>query len=152
MLFPSLEHRVEFGDSCNLATKKSRRSSLGIRCHRRHPAGGLLGAAVCKNEWPLFSSHRATKCKIDCPRYFKSEQFCTDSLFELRKQNGSKHQSQHSSSAKRWRISKRSGSQIRNTCGRQMLEYNHRLSARERQANGRIQSAVAKCTIIPALL
>jgi hypothetical protein len=36
--------------------------------------------------WPLFSrclSHRPTERKIDCPRYFKSEQFCTDSLFEF---------------------------------------------------------------------
>ena len=71
---PSVLYCVEFGDDCNSVTNTSRRSSFGIRCHRRHPAGGLLGAAVCKNEWPPLLkgrlSHRVSKRKIDCPRYF----------------------------------------------------------------------------------
>ena len=77
----------EAGDSCNSVTNRSRRGLFGIRCHRASPRPvAFLGPLVFHKQRPHFSgclSHRATKRKIDCPRYFKSEQFCTDSLFEI---------------------------------------------------------------------
>ena len=75
------------GDSFNSVTNSSRLRSLGIRCHRASPRPvAFLGPLVFHKQRPHFSgclSHKATKRKIDCPRYFKSEQFWTDSSFEI---------------------------------------------------------------------
>jgi hypothetical protein len=54
-LFSSPEHSGEFGDSCNLATKKSRRGSFGIRSHRASPRPvAFLGPPFAKTSGPFF--------------------------------------------------------------------------------------------------
>ena len=47
-------HCVEFGDGCNSVTIHRAESFLYQVPPSVTPPGGLLGAAVCKNEWPLF--------------------------------------------------------------------------------------------------